>query len=46
MFANHSKEDEIYPLTIKEIAEAQSAERTLQKTKDKYKLILVENMVK
>ena len=44
VFANRSEEDEIYPLTIKEIAEAQSADRTLQKTKDKYKSILVENI--
>ena len=44
VFANRSEEDEIYPLTIKEIVEAQSANRTLQKTKDKYKSILVENI--
>ena len=31
MFANHSKEDEIYPLTVKEIADTQKADRTLQK---------------
>ena len=39
VFANRSEEDEIYPLTIKEIAKAKSADRTLQKTKDKYKSI-------
>ena len=43
MFANCSKEDEIYPLTVKEIANAQAADRTLQKEKDKYKLNLIEN---
>jgi len=26
VFANHSEEDEIYPLTVKDIAEAQKAE--------------------
>jgi hypothetical protein len=34
MFANHSKEDEIYPLTVKEIAAAQKADRALQQNKD------------
>ena len=41
--ANHSKEDEIYPLTVKEIVTAQKADRTLQQNKDKYKKMLVEN---
>ncbi len=43
MFANRSKEDEIYPLTVKEIAAAQKADRALQQNKDKYKKMLVEN---
>ena len=43
VFANRSEEDEIYPLTIKEIADKQLADRTLQKEKDKYKLNLIEN---
>jgi hypothetical protein len=30
MFANHSEEDEIYPLTTKEIAEAQQADMHLK----------------
>jgi hypothetical protein len=30
MFANGSKEDEIYPLTTEEIAEAQQADATLK----------------
>jgi hypothetical protein len=30
VFANHSDEDEIYPLTIEEIAEAQWADATLK----------------
>jgi hypothetical protein len=29
VFADHSKEDEIYPLTTEEIAEAQSADAPL-----------------
>ncbi len=43
VFANHSKEDEIYPLTVKEIANAQQADWTLQKVKDEYKINLIEN---
>jgi hypothetical protein len=43
VFANRSEEDEIYPLTVKEIADAQQADRTLQKEKDKYKVNLIEN---
>ena len=42
VFANRSEEDEIFPLTVKEIAEAQKADRTLQK-QEKYKSILIEN---
>jgi hypothetical protein len=30
VFANHSEEDEIYPLTVKEIVEAQKADTTLK----------------
>ena len=30
MFANHGEEDEIYPLTIIEIAEAQKKDRNLK----------------
>ena len=35
VFANRSEEDEIYPLTVKEIAAAQKADRALQQNKDK-----------
>ena len=38
-----SEEDEIYPLTIKEIAKAPKADGTLRNTKDKYQSNLVEN---
>ena len=31
VFANHSEKDEIYPLTVTEIADAQTADQTLQK---------------
>jgi hypothetical protein len=30
VFANHSKEEEIYPLTVKEIAKAQKLDRHLK----------------
>ncbi len=30
VFANHSEEDEIYPLTVKEIVEAQKADSKLK----------------
>ncbi len=43
VFVNHSEEDEIYPLTVKEIADAQQVDQTLQKEKDKYKINLIEN---
>ena len=43
VFANRSEEDEIYPLTVKEIAAAQKADRALQQNKEKYKKMLVEN---
>ncbi len=43
VFANRSEEDEIYPLTVKEIADAQLADQTLQREKDKYKINLIEN---
>ena len=42
VFANCSKEDEIFPLTVEEIAKAQEADRTLQQ-QEKYKSILIEN---
>ncbi len=43
VFANHGKEDEIYPLTVKENADAQAADQTSQKEKDRYKINLIEN---
>ncbi len=30
VFANHSEEDEIYPLTVKEVVEAQKADSKLK----------------
>ncbi len=47
VFANHSNEEEIYPLTIKEIAEAQKLDRHFKATtlKEKYDSTLVENIV-
>ena len=45
VFANCSEEEEIFPLTIKEIAEAQGLEKLLKATalKEKYDKILIEN---
>eukprot|EP00804_Cyclotella_cryptica_P026501 CCRYP_008142-RA/>CCRYP_008142-RA protein AED:0.35 eAED:0.35 QI:32/-1/0/1/-1/0/1/0/89 len=45
VFANHSYEDVIYPLTVKEIAQAQTTDATLQKHSrhDKYSIQLVED---
>ena len=45
MFANCSEEDEIYPLTVKEIAEEQKSDTSLKKRilSEKYKQLLVEN---
>ena len=45
VFANRSNEEEIYPLTIKEIAEAQKLDKQFKATalKEKYESTLVEN---
>ena len=45
VFANRSKEDVIYPLTLKEIAQAQKHDAVLKKLSktDKYSTQLVEN---
>eukprot|EP00804_Cyclotella_cryptica_P000697 CCRYP_000981-RA/>CCRYP_000981-RA protein AED:0.35 eAED:0.35 QI:32/-1/0/1/-1/0/1/0/89 len=45
VFANRSDEDVIYPLTVKEIAQAQTTDATLQKLSrhDKYSTQLVED---
>ena len=45
VFANHSKEEEIYPLTVKEIAKAQKLDRLFKATalKEKYEKTLIEN---
>ena len=42
VFANHSKDEEIYPLTVKEIAEAQRLDRHFKATtlKEKYEKTL------
>jgi hypothetical protein len=45
VFANHSKENEIYPFTVKEIAEAQKLDRLFKVTalKEKYEKNLIES---
>ena len=45
VFANHSEEEEIYPLTVKEIAEAQGLNKLFKATalKEKYEKTLIEN---
>ena len=43
VFANHSKEDVIYPLTVREIAQAQKLDASLKKFNDQYSTQLVEN---
>ncbi len=44
-FANHNEEDEIYPLTVKEIVEAQKADNTLSNAvlDNGLELLLMEN---
>ncbi len=46
VFANRSEDDEIYPLTVKEIAEEQRKDKTLRtiNDEDKYKVLLIENI--
>ena len=43
VFATRSEEDAIYPLTVREIAQAQKLDASLEKLKDKYSTHLVEN---
>jgi hypothetical protein len=43
VFANHSKEDVVYPLTTHEIAEAQKLDASLKKLKDQYSTQLVKS---
>ncbi len=43
VFANHSNKDVIYPLTVREIAQAQKLDASLKKQKDMYFSTLVEN---
>ena len=43
VFANHSKEDVIYPLTVQEIAQAQKLDASLKKLKDQYLTQLIES---
>ena len=45
MFANRSEEEEIYPLTVKEIAEAQELNKHFKATaqKEKYEKTLIKN---
>ena len=46
VFANHSKDDEIFPITVKEIAEEQKKDKTLKALakSDKYETLLIENI--
>jgi hypothetical protein len=45
VFANRSEEEEIYPLTVKELAKAQRLDRHLKATvlKEKYEKTLIKN---
>ncbi len=45
VFANRSKEEEIYPLTVKEIAKAQGLNKLFKATalKEKYEKTLIKN---
>ena len=45
VFANPNDKEEIYPLTVKEFAEAQKKEKAMDKLKvsEKYKVLLIEN---
>ena len=45
VFANRSEEEESYPLTIREIAEAQKLDKHFKATalKEKYEITLIEN---
>ena len=42
VFANHSEDEEIYPLTVKEIAEAQGLDKATA-LKEKYEKTLIGN---
>ena len=46
VFANCSDKDEIYPLTVKEIVEAQKKDKAIDKLRkyEKYKMLLIENV--
>ena len=45
VFANRSEDEEIYPLTVKEIAEKQRKDKSLRalQEEEKYKVLLIEN---
>eukprot|EP00804_Cyclotella_cryptica_P015465 CCRYP_008057-RA/>CCRYP_008057-RA protein AED:0.28 eAED:0.28 QI:0/-1/0/1/-1/1/1/0/81 len=43
VFANRSEEDVIYPLTVREIAEAQKLDASLKALKDQYSTQLVKS---
>ncbi len=45
VFANHSKDEEIFPITVKEIADEQHKDKSLNALKltDKYEVLLIEN---
>ena len=43
VFAHRNDDKEIFPLTVEEIAQAQKKDKSIQKDKDKYDNLLVEN---
>ena len=43
VFANHSNKDAVYPLTVREIAQAQKLDASIEQHKDQYSTQLVEN---
>ena len=47
VFANHSDKEEIYPLTVSEIAEEQTKDKSLQQLKDTSNVdeTLIENII-
>jgi hypothetical protein len=46
VFANHSEDEEIFPITVKEIADEQHKDKSLSalKEKEKYEVLLIENI--
>jgi hypothetical protein len=44
VFSNHSDKDMVYPLTVREISQAQKLDARLKKFKDMYSSQLVKNI--